>query len=366
MELLAIFILGFLILRVTISLVNFFSGLHLPNKKPKSFPRVSILVPARNEEAAIGQLLESVEKIHYPDYEVIVCDDHSSDNTDEILNWFSGEDERVHWFLGEQLPDGWLGKNFACYQLAQKATGKYLIFLDADVELSRDAITRAVAFFQKKNLSLLSVFPQQKMESLAEWMIVPVMNWILQSLLPMMLAEKTSFPSLSAANGQFMMFERENYHQYQWHSRVKNQPVEDIRLARMVKSQGLKMTVLLGSYDIYCRMYHHWGEAVQGFSRNIHEYFGGSRWLMTLFGILVICGPFVVWVAMGGPYLLLFIALVIFNRFLVALAARQNIFWSLLLHPVHMISFVAIAFNNILRRIKKETTWKGRKINLQA
>ena len=366
MELLATFILGFLLLRVTISLVNFFSGLHLPGKKPKTFPRVSILVPARNEEAAIGQLLRAVEKLNYPDYEVIVCDDHSSDNTEEVLNWFSGEDERIHWFLGEQLPHDWLGKNYACHQLAQRATGKYLIFLDADVELSRDAINRAVAFFQKKNLSLLSVFPQQKMESLAEWMIVPVMNWILQSLLPMILAEKTAFPSLSAANGQFMMFERDNYHLYWWHSRVKNQPVEDILLARMVKSHGLKMAVLLGSYDIYCRMYRHWKDALLGFSRNIHQYFGGSRVLMTLFGLLIISGPFVVWATFGWKYLLLFIALVILNRFLVALAARQNIFWSVLLHPVHMISFVAIVFNNILRRIKKETTWKGRKINLQA
>jgi chlorobactene glucosyltransferase len=204
------------------------------------------------------------------------------------------------------------------------------------------------------------------MESFSEWLIVPVMNWILQSLLPMMLVEKTTFSSLSAANGQFMMFETASYRKYQWHQQVKNQHVEDIRLARMVKSKGLKMAVLLGNYDIYCRMYRHLDEAVLGFSRNIHEYFGGSRAVMTGFWLLVSAGPFVVWAALGWQYFLFFVALVMLNRSFVALAARQNILWSVFLHPFHMLSFAVIVFYNILRRIQKETTWKGRKINLQA
>ena len=366
MEILAAFMWSFLILRVIISMVNFFSGLHLPDEKPETGGKVSILIPARNEEAAIGRLLSDVENINYPHYEVIVCDDHSSDSTEEILNWFSGEDDRVHWFLGEKLPEGWLGKNFACYQLAQKATGKYLLFLDADVELSAHAISRAVNYFRREKLSLLSVFPQQKMESFSEWITVPVMNWILQSLLPMILVGKTSYPSLSAANGQFMLFESEQYHRYEWHYRVRSHNVEDIRLARMVKAEGLKMAVLLGDYDIYCRMYRHWEEALQGFSRNIHEYFGGSRAIMSLFLLAVLSGPFIVWAVMGWKTLLLFIGLVILNRALVALAARQNILWTILLHPVHMISFALIVIYNILSRIKKEIVWKGRKINLQG
>jgi len=110
----------------------------------------------------IGGLLESLEKLEYPDFEVIVCNDHSSDNTDEILNWFAGENDHFRWFLGDNLPGGWLGKNFACHQLAKKSNGKYLIFLDADVELSKDSISKAVDFFQQKRLSLLSIFPQQQ------------------------------------------------------------------------------------------------------------------------------------------------------------------------------------------------------------
>jgi len=366
MEILAIFIFIFLALRTFISFVNLMSPLHLPDQKPASFSKVSVLIPARNEEAVLGRLLDSLEKQGYPDFEVIICDDHSSDNTEEILNWIAGEDERFHWFLGEKLQEDWLGKNFACYQLAQKASGKYLIFLDADVELSPDAITKAVAFFQENGLSLISIFPQQKMETFAERITVPVMNWILQSLLPMILVRKTNFPSLSAANGQMMMFDAENYRTRQWHSRVRNQNVEDIRLARMMKAEGLKIAVLLGNNDVFCRMYRKFDEAVVGFSRNIHEYFGGRRFVMLAFWFIICLGPFIVFFATGWTFFSLFVLFVLANRLFVAAANRQNIFLSVLLHPLQMISFTAVVFYNIFRRIKKETTWKGRKINLSV
>lgn len=365
MELLAIFILFFLVIRTLVSLVNLFSGLHLPAREPATFPKVSILIPARNEAATIGKLLTNLLEQGYPELEVIVCNDHSSDNTEEILNWFAGENDQIHWFLGGKLPETWYGKNFACHQLAQKASGKYFVFLDADVELSPDAISKAVAFFQEKRLVLLSVFPQQKMETFAEKLIVPVMNWILQSLLPMILVQKTKRPSLSAANGQFMMFDADNYRMNQWHSKVRNQHVEDIRLARMIKAAGLKMAVLLGDNDIYCRMYRHWSDAVRGFSRNIHEYFGGFRAVLTGFWLLIFIGPVIVWVSMGLKFLGWSFALIIVNRLAVATASRQSAWWSVLLHPLQMLSFTAVVSYHIYSRIKKDIEWKGRKIRFQ-
>ena len=364
MEILAYVILLFLALRTFVSLVNLLSGLHLQDKKPAIYPKVSILIPARNEEAVIGKLLSSLQELEYPDFEVIICNDHSSDNTEEILNWFAGEDERIHWFLGEKLHGDWQGKNLACHQLAQRANGKYMIFLDADVELSPDVLAKAVAFFQEKKLMLLSVFPQQRMESLAECLTVPVMNWILQSLLPMILVQKTNFPSLSAANGQFMMFETENYRINQWHSKVRNQHVEDIRIARMIKSEGFKIAVLLGNKDIFCRMYRQFDEAAVGFSRNMHEYFGGHRLLMLIFWFMVSFGPFIVFYSLDLKFLGLFVVLVVVNRLMVAIACRQHGLWSVLLHPLQMISFTGIVFYNLFRRIRKETVWKGRRIKL--
>lgn len=363
MEILALFIVAFLFLRTLVSMVNAFSYLHLPNQKPDSFPKVSVLIPARNEEATIGKLLESLEKQDYPDFEVIVCNDHSSDNTEEILNWFSGENQQFHWFLGEKLRDNWLGKNFACHQLAQKATGSIFIFVDADVALEKDTLTKTVAYFLKKKLTLLSVFPQQKMKTFSEHVTVPLMNWILQSLLPMVLVQKVHFASLSAANGQFMVFEAANYRTNQWHSRVRNQNVEDIRIARMIKSEGYKMAVLLGKNDIYCRMYQRFGEAVHGFSRNIHEYFGGSRLAMMGYLLVVLSGPFIVFLAPGYRYFLGFIALVLINRVAVSVANKQNMVWNILLHPLQMTSFAIIALYNIFRKTKRKTTWKGRSLD---
>ena len=126
------------------------------------------------------------------------------------------------------------------------------------------------------------------------------------------------------------------------------------------------MAVLLGNKDVFCRMYQHLDEAILGFSRNMHEYFGGQRLVMTVFWLLVLPGPFIVWAVWGWEYLCVFAAWVVFNRLLVSIASRQNWFWSVLLHPFQMISFTVIVFYNIFSRIKKDTTWKGRKIRLQV
>jgi len=363
MEYLAGFILVFLTIRTLISLANLLSGLHLPNENPISTPKVSVLIPARNEEKNIGKLLSALQQQDYPELEVIACNDHSSDGTEEILNWFAGEDPRFRWFMGEKLPADWLGKNFACHQLAQKASGEIYLFLDADVELSSDAVSKAVAFFQEKKLTLLSVFPQQKMLSLVERTTVPVMNWILQSLLPMILIQKTPFASLSAANGQFMMFRAEDYRKFWWHERVKSENVEDIRIARMVKTSDLKMAVLLGNRDVFCRMYETWGGAVLGFSRNIHQYFGGAKLVMLAFWLMVCLGPFIVFPTNRWWFFSLFVPLVIVNKAAVAYSSRQNLVSSVLLHPLQMISFTAIVFYNLYRR--KYTEWKGRTIALR-
>jgi chlorobactene glucosyltransferase len=351
-------------IRTLISLSNLLSGLHLSNENLISTPKVSVLIPARNEEKNIGKLLLALQKQDYPKLEVIVCNDHSTDQTEEILNRFAVEDPCFKWFLGAELPADWLGKNFACHQLAQKASGEIYLFLDADVELSPDAIRKAVAFFQQKKLALLSVFPQQKMQSLAEGTTVPVMNWILQSLLPMILVQKIRLASLSAANGQFMLFDAKEYQKFRWHECVKRENVEDIRIARLVKTSGLKMAVLLGNRDVYCRMYSRFDEAVAGFSRNIHEYFGGSRAVMFLFWFIVCFGPFIVFFVIEEWFFSLFVPLVAVNRMAVAWAGRQNVFASAVLHPLQMLGYTAIVFTNLFRRMKKETEWKGRKIPL--
>lgn len=363
MVILAGFILAFLVLRTLVSLVNLLSGLHLPEKKPRDFPKVSILIPARNEEIVIGQLLSGLQQLDYPDFEVIVCNDHSSDNTEEIIDFYASEDFRIQVFLSEKLPDDWLGKNFACYQLAKKATGNYLVFIDADVVLSKNAITKAVSFAQKKKLSFLSIFPQQIMLTFAERITVPVINWFLLSHIALIFMQKKwFFSALAAADGQFMMFEATSYRKHQWHSKVRNENVEDIHIARMVTTSGLKMAVLLANKDVFCRMYHHFDEAILGFSRNVHEYFVGFRTLMLFFWLMICLGPWVVLATFGPDFFYLYAIMVVCNRLFVSIASRQNAFLSVMLHPLQMISLSLIIIKNMYRMLKKETIWKGRKI----
>lgn len=180
----------------------------------------------------------------------------------------------------------------------------------------------------------------------------------------MILVQKIRFASLSAANGQLMMFGTDDYRKYQWHQQVKSENVEDIRIARLVKTSGLKMAVLLANRDVFCRMYSRFGEAVAGFSRNVHQYFGGSRLIMIVFWLIVCLGPFIVFFADRGWFFGLFVPLIIINRIAVAWAGRQNLIGSVLLHPLQMLGFTAIVFTNVFRRVKKETEWKGRKIPL--
>jgi chlorobactene glucosyltransferase len=109
-------------------------------------------------------------------------------------------------------------------------------------------------------------------------------------------------------------------------------------------------------------MYRKVDEAILGFSRNMHEYFGGQRLVMLAFWFLVCLGPFIVFTALGADFLVLFVTLVVANRLLVAIASRQNWMWSVILHPIQMFSFTTIVFYNIYRRFRKDTEWKGRRI----
>src|SRR5690606_28081384 len=137
------------------------------------------------------------------------------------------------------LPKGWLGKNNACHNLAQHAKGKYLLFLDADVRVGDSIIKNTVSFTKKHKLGLLSIFPMQIMETLGEQSTVPNMNYILLSLLPLLLVRNTNFSSLAAANGQFMHFHAEIYPQTLPHQRMKNSKVEDIKIARFYKKNSI-------------------------------------------------------------------------------------------------------------------------------
>jgi glycosyltransferase involved in cell wall biosynthesis len=363
LTILAYFTLVFFGIRFLVALSNVLFSPVLKKQRQQGEPLVSVLIPARNEEGNIGNILKDLQKQSYRNIEVIIFNDQSIDQTKEIAESFSKTDKRFTIFDSEGLPEGWLGKSNACHQLSQKASGEYLLFLDADVRVKSGLIESTLAQMQNHYLKLLSIFPKQEMVTIAEKITVPVMNSILISLLPMILTRESSRPSLAAANGQFMLFEKETYKQIQPHRQVKNLLVEDILIARLFKANQLKMQCMTGNETIRCRMYLNLNDALYGFSRSVAEFFGGSHlsaflyWLIGTFGIFT--------VIFGLPALFSFIALALITGIIVfiSISSRQPFWQNLLFAIPRQLLLGVIVFLSFQNKKLKKTQWKGRNIS---
>ena len=359
-ELMAWIILAFVWIRLIVALVNYLTRPYLKKYHLSGNPFVSVLIPARNEEENLPVLLNSLIKQDYTSFEVVVYDDHSEDGTSQVLEQFSKRDQRIGWVRGEEVPAGWTGKNHACHRLGEEAKGDILLFLDADVIVSTDMLRKALGTFHQYNLSLLSIFPHQLLKSRGEWLTVPLMNWILLSLLPLILVRKSRRPSLAAANGQFMMFDDQVYKTYWWHEQVKQNLVEDIVISRMMKKKGFRMATLLGRNDVMCRMYTSWREAVNGFAKNVLEFFGGNPWVAILFALLTFAGIVVIPVFLGLGWFVVYLVSAILIRVFISPVSMQGIIKNILLHPLQMGSFLYILAKGIQVKRSGRYHWKGR------
>ena len=348
--------------RLIVVFVNALTPTVLPAAKNfTKNPLVSVLIPARNEEHTIGRVIESLLNQDYYNTEIIVFDDMSGDDTVNIVRRYADIDNRVRYISGRELPEGWLGKNHACHQLANHASGEYLLFLDADVDTAPSLITDALALMQKHGLHLLSLFPNQKMQSWGELLTVPIMNWILLSLLPLILTRTSAYPSLAAANGQFMLFRADTYHTFKWHKNVKNNPVEDIAIARKMKEAGKTVQTLVPDNQIQCRMYRGWTEAIAGFSKNLPAFFGNNWIWVAFFTIFSTFGVIFVWIAFSCLPALGYLALAGMMRAIIARISRQPVIINILLAPLQQVNFVIMVIKSAVSQ-KSGNIWKGRKI----
>lgn len=353
---------AFLLARLLVATVNLLTRPILAPGKPDSHPLVSVLIPARNEQDNIGDLLEDLLRQSYHNLEIIVYDDLSEDATAAVAETYQGRDSRVRLVRGISLPAGWLGKNHACHYLAGEASGEYLLFLDADVRITPDLVTHSVACLRRDRLQLLSIFPVQKMGSFGELAVVPLINQVLLSLLPLRLIRSTRIPSLSAANGQFMLFEGSAYRDIQPHSRMKDSRVEDIGIIRLFKRLDQRCQTLLSNGQILCRMYRGYGESIAGFSKNIHAFFGNSWLLLMLYGLLTAIGPVFILLAFPWPVSVSFFAGIVALRLMVTFLSRQPLLWNLFLIPMHQVSLWLIIIKGAYHQLTRSLTWKGRMV----
>ena len=359
---LAYIVIVFTAIQLMVALMNVVFKQRLPKSSAQEV-LVSILIPARNEEKTIGKLLKDLQQQDYQTIEVFVYNDQSSDNTANIVEQYVQKDARFHVINGSALPSDWLGKSRACHELAQHASGSYFLFLDADVRIKGAIIGRTVAMMVKNKLTLLSLFPKQEMQSWGERLTVPLMNYILLTLLPLVFVQKSWFPSHSAANGQFMLFNAADYRTIEPHKQVKQQLVEDIAIARLLKRTDYKIACLLGDETMSCRMYNTYQEATNGFSRNILQLFGGSGSMAVLFWFITTWGFIPVLASLHLEFVIIYFTALLFIRILVSVASHQSVWRNCINLIPQQITLGFIIWKGIYNRLTHKHEWKGRNIS---
>jgi len=255
-------------------------------------PYISVIVAARNEAANIEACVRTMLKQDYPKFEMIVCNDRSTDTTGAIVKRLADEDERIRLINVKDLPAGWCGKNHAMQIGIAASKGQWLCMIDADCrQTSRRTLSVALQYAQDRGSDLLSILPVIEMCSFWERVVQPVCAWIMMAWFRPSQVNK-SRSSTAYANGAFMLMKRSMYEQVGTHKAVRGRMVEDMELARLVKGSGGTVSVVRNGGLYVVRMYTCLREIISGWSRIFLGAFGSlaklsiSLVLVTLMGLL--------------------------------------------------------------------------------
>lgn len=348
----------------SVACINFFRAprLHTYSKARVQGPSVSVLIPARNEAVNLASALPKLRHSSYQPLEILVLDDGSTDGTKEVALEFG-----VRCISGKSLPEGWTGKNWACWQLAQVAGGEIFLFMDADVVPEEGAISRTVECLVSDQLAGLTCFPKQIYENSLLGAVVPfVMELPIVGWITLAQISKSKIPSLMAANGQWIAVTRSTYFQTEGHSAVRSKIVEDIELARRIRSRGGFKT-LIASEDIKVRMYKSYKEMQLGFSKNLFLLFGGNfasySLFLTFFSLLF----FTPWFALVSGHMILGMSAILLTvcwRLLTAEIMKSSK-TLILLHLIGMTLALALFIRAAVQFYKGNGQWKGRRLELR-
>lgn len=343
---------------------------------PSSTPRLSVLIPARNERGSIDRCLRSLMAQEYPDYEVLVLDDGSTDDTASAVAAMAKQDSRLRLLTGQPLPANWLGKAWACQQLADAASGTIFLFVDADTIHHPKMLEQGTAALEAEKADLLTGFLHQEILSWGERLTVPVAMWCFFSFLPVPLAHRWRAPWLSLSNGQWMMFRRDAYLAVGGHAAVRHDPVEDVALGQRVKAMGLRWRLVDAGDAVRCRMYCGFREAVEGFSKNLFPVFrfrllpylfvwlwlGLITWEPLLVAALVPIGLGSTTFSLGPAAVAIAETLALWTLVLHRLRFDRRL---ALLYPISLLLFIGIALRSLVLTVSGKTTWKGRHLPRQ-
>lgn len=226
-------------------------------------PEVSIIVPARNEEACLGECLASLVVQDGVPFEILLVDDHSTDRTREVATSFPG----VQVISPGPLPEGWTGKNNAVIAGAAKAKGEWLLFTDADTVHAPGSLERALEEAKMKQADLLSYSPEQVAVTWAEKIVMPVVFAELAVQYPPEKVRQNS--KIVAANGQYLLAHRSAYEEVGGHRAVADQILEDVALAQRFRAAGKRIYFRYGRGAVRARMYRNWTQLREGWTKNL-------------------------------------------------------------------------------------------------
>ncbi|MBC8455059.1 MAG: glycosyltransferase [Deltaproteobacteria bacterium] len=259
---------------------------------------VSICIPARNEAENIGDCVRAALLTQWPNFEVIVVDDRSSDDTALEATAAADGDQRVYVVQGVEPPLGWAGKPWACARAAGEARGQLLAFVDADVRLAPEAIAALVPQMIERDVRLISAYGSWDLHGLWERALIPAIGWLIRGAVDIDGVNDPGNP-VAFANGQFILVERPTYESMNGHGCVKDQILEDVRLAEQFKRRGHGVAMVVAPWAFSVRLYDSLGAIVSGYSKNLYEGMG-RRPSLALGATLFICvGALLPWAGLA-------------------------------------------------------------------
>jgi len=339
----------------------------LAKRNPKSIRPVSVLVPARNEGRNIRATLAAALANRGIEFEVVVLDDHSTDDTANIVSGLAARDPRLRLETAPSLPAGWCGKQHACHVLAQRARHPLLVFIDADVRLAPDALVRMADFMGESDAALASGVPRQELGTFSERLLIPLIHFILLGFLPMRAMRRTTAPAFSAGCGQLFIARREAYQISGGHAQLRDSLHDGIKLPRVFRRAGYS-TDLFDATDLAtCRMYQTNEETWCGLGKNATEGLAAPATILPM-TVLLLLGqilPFVL-LACAAPGSWAFVlsavgcGLAWWPRVVAARRFRQS--WlGTLLHPLGVLFLLGIQWQALAKKVLgRPMQWKGR------
>jgi hypothetical protein len=322
---------------------------------------LSVLIPARNEERNIAAAVQAVLASEGVELELIVLDDGSTDRTSEILAAI--DDPRLRVECASPLPPGWSGKQHACAALGALARHEVLVFVDADVRLAPDALSRMAGVMQRHpELGMASGFPRQIVVTWSEQLLLPLIHVLLLGYLPMALMKRFVAPALGAGCGQLIIARRAAYARAGGHAAIRASMHDGIMLPRAFRATG-QMTGLFDATGFAaCRMYQTSGEVWEGLTKNATE--GMAKpvalpiWTLILGGGQV--APAILMATAPNLLAALALACGIGLRLLLAWRFRQPVL-SAICHPLGVAALLVVQWASLLRALRRQpATWRGR------